>query len=381
MRIVAVQTGLSPNSVLGGTITDREFLTRLAERGVEIHVLARAGEPIIEHPNLIPHYWRPRVRIPRVPFLGNLDVAWDLRALLERIGPVDWIRFNSPSSVGLGTVLAGRRHRIWGSYLHCDGDHPFRRWVDTWLPKHCDLVTCLSEDTRRDVVARCPEADRPSTVVVPVGIDECRFAEARRNREAIRRELGVASEVVVLYVGSLIPRKGIAELVAAWERIGPRRDARLLIVGRPRAQLEGRLVAELVRRDDRVRHLEGVPYEKIPAYFGASDVFFFPTRLEGWGIVVGEAMAAGLPVVTTRAQGVREVVVADRTALVADVGNVDGLGSQLARLLDDPGLRSELGIGGQLRAHERFAWSGVIDRLLDLLAVRPVLARAAAMVA
>jgi len=50
MRIVAVQTGLSPKSVLGGTITDREFLTRIADRGVDVHVLAEHGEPIVEHP-------------------------------------------------------------------------------------------------------------------------------------------------------------------------------------------------------------------------------------------------------------------------------------------------------------------------------------------
>src|SRR5213080_2427556 len=110
MRLIAVQTGLSPHSVLGGTITDREVLTRLADRGVEVHVLAEAGEPIIEHENLVPHYWRRRLR-KRVPYMSNIDVALDLGPLLQQVGPVDWIRFNSPYGVGIGTVLAAGKRR------------------------------------------------------------------------------------------------------------------------------------------------------------------------------------------------------------------------------------------------------------------------------
>src|SRR5207302_10156937 len=91
MRIVAVQTGLTPYSVLGGTVTDRAFLTRLADRGAEVHVLAEAGEPIVEHRNFVHHYWRRRLR-KRVPYVGNLDVAIDLPRLLQKLGPVDWIR-------------------------------------------------------------------------------------------------------------------------------------------------------------------------------------------------------------------------------------------------------------------------------------------------
>jgi glycosyltransferase involved in cell wall biosynthesis len=367
MRIVAVQTGLSPLSVLGGTITDREFLTRLADRGVEVHVLAQAGEPIVEHPNFIPHYWRQRVRIPRVPYLSNIDVAWDLRALLRRIGSVDWIRFNSPWGVGIGAVAVAGKYRTWGSYLHCEGDdYWFRKWVDSWLPKHCALLTCLSGDTREDLVARCPAA-RDRTTVVPLGIDGDRIERAAWRRGEIRRRLGVTSETLILYMGSLIPRKGIDELIASWELVGGRTDVRLLIIGRSRAEREGRLVRALAQRDARVIHLEQAPYEEAAAYFAASDVFFFPTRLEGWGIVVGEAMAAGLPVVTTNAKGVREVVVPDATALVSEVGDTAQLAVGLQRLIAEPAARAELGAAGKRRARERFSWDRIIDSLMAIL--------------
>ena len=111
MRIVAVQTGLSPKSVLGGTITDREFLTRIADRGVDVHLLVEHGEPVVEHPNFTPHTWRRRLR-KKLPYIGNMDVALDLRHLLRRLPPVDWIRFNSPYSVGVGAVTSSAGHRI-----------------------------------------------------------------------------------------------------------------------------------------------------------------------------------------------------------------------------------------------------------------------------
>ncbi len=366
MKIVAVQTGLSPHSVLGGTVTDREFLTRLADRGAQVHVLAEDGEPIVSHPGLIPHFWRRRLR-KKVPFVSNVDVAWDLRKLLRRVGPVDWIRFNNPYAVGIGALAAAGSTPTWASYLHCEPER-LLRWVDGWLPGRCRMVTCLSEDTRRDVVARCPAADRESTVVIPMGIDARRMETAGRAREVVRRELGVGAETtLVLFAGVLTARKGIAELVSVWQRLGSRPDARLLLLSKPISTHESGLVAELVGRDPRVIHLPGVPYETVPEYFRASDVFFFPTRLEGFGIVVGEAMAAGLPVVTTRAQGVREVVVEGDSALASEVGDVEGLARDLGSLLASASERARLGAGGRRRIQSAFTWDRTIDRLWEAL--------------
>lgn len=366
MRIVAVQTGLSPNSVLGGTITDREFLTRLADRGVEIHVLTQQeGEPVLAHKNFVHHFWQRRIR--RVPYTGNLDVARDLRHLLAKLGKVDWVRFNSAAGVGIGTVFAANGHRVWGSYLHCE-DNRFRYWVDSHLPKYCDLITCLSEDTRRDLISRCKQANHANNVVVPVGIDLARFDAVRHLRDPLRAKLEVTErEVLVLFVGTLTPRKGISDMVRAWELLGANPNARLLIIGRRYGPHELGLVEDLVKTDPRVRYLEKVPYEEVPGYFQAADVFLFPTHLEGFGIVVGEAMACGLPVLTTRAKGVREVVVENETALVADVGRPEQLASHLDRLLTDADLRARLGSAGRERVKNFFQWETIIDSLMGRL--------------
>lgn len=366
MRIIAVQTGLSPDSVLGGTITDREFLTRLADRGVEVHVLAEQGWEIVDHANLVPHYWTRRLR-KRLPYVGNFDVALDLRRLRRSLGPVDWIRFNSPAAVGIGSLAGAGDTPLWASYLHCEGTF-FRRFVDSWLPGHCDLITCLSDDTRRDVVARCPASDHSGNIVVPLGIDADRVQTAGRPRAEVRQELALGeSDLLILFVGVLTARKGIDELVSAWSALGTDSKRKLLLVSKPVGEAETRLVSDLVSRDPRVRHIPGVPYERIPEYFRAADIFFFPTRLEGFGIVVGEAMAAGLPVVTTRAKGVRMVVSEGETALCTDVGDSGAMAGHLSRLSADESLRRRLGMAGRRRILEEFSWDRQIDRLLEAL--------------
>jgi glycosyltransferase involved in cell wall biosynthesis len=366
MKIVAVQTGLEPDSVLGGNITDREFLTRLADRGVEIHVLAEEGFPILEHPGLAPHHWRRRT--PRkLPYVSNFDVALSLRRLLKSLGGADWVRFNHPYAVGVGAALANDGARLWGSYLHCE-DWALWKALDAWLPGRCDLVTCLSPDTRDDVVRRCPQSDHENNVVVPMGIDLARMDAVSTGRAALREELGVGpEEPLVLFAGVLIPRKGIAELAEAWRRLPPDPPARLLVIGKPVDPVESERITALAAADPRVRHLASVPYERIPDYYRAADIFFFPTRREGFGIVVGEAMAAGLPVVTTRARGVRGVVSEGETAMLADVGDAPALSAHLSTLIRDPALRRRLGAAGRRRIAERFSWEPIVDALWDRL--------------
>lgn len=366
MRLVAVQTGLSPLSVLGGTITDREFLTRLADRGIEVHVLAEAGEPIVAHRNLIPHHYTLRP-YSRVPYVGNIDVALALRRLLSELDPVDWIRFNSPYSVGVGTIASANGHRVWGSYLHCE-DYRFWKWLDSWLPKYCDLVTCLSEDTRNDLVARCPSSNHDRNIVVPMGVDMARFEGTEHYREEVRAELGIGrDDLVTLFVGVSIPRKGIADLVEAWRRLSPHPRRKLLLISKPSAPLESKLIASLAEEDSRVVYVPTVQYEMIPRYFAASDIFLFPTHREGFGIVVAEAMASGLPVITTRARGVRGVVVENETALVANVGDVEQLAAHLETLLSDGDLRVRLGAAGKERIRQHFRWDAVMDKLVKAL--------------
>jgi glycosyltransferase involved in cell wall biosynthesis len=201
-----------------------------------------------------------------------------------------------------------------------------------------------------------------------MGIDVQRCDNVARSRQDVRRSLGLSEDdIVTLFIGVLIPRKGIADLVTAWKTVPQNPRNKLLLLAKPVDGHETALVAQLVKEDPRVVHIEKVLYEYVPEYIRASDIFLFPTHHEGFGIVVGEAMGCGLPVITTRAKGVREVYVENETALVADIGNPSQLAVHLQRLQNDAGLRTRMGNAGRRRIETHFSWDRIIDALMGSL--------------
>jgi glycosyltransferase involved in cell wall biosynthesis len=134
---------------------------------------------------------------------------------------------------------------------------------------------------------------------------------ARGDAARLRDELGVRGRVA-LYAGQLVPRKGVSHLLAAWRRLPAevQQSNTLLIVG------DGEEAEGLRRRAGEWR-LAGVvfvglqPPEKLAAYYALADVFVLPTLLDVWGLVVNEAMAAGIPVLVSQFAGCAEELVVE----------------------------------------------------------------------
>jgi glycosyltransferase involved in cell wall biosynthesis len=130
-----------------------------------------------------------------------------------------------------------------------------------------------------------------------------RAAELRPRRAELRHELGLGAGPVVLYVGQLIERKGACDLLQAFELIVERRpDAQLVLVGY--GPLEVELRARVARMGMPNIHFRGhVPIRDLPRYYVAADTFVLPSHEEVWGLVLNEAAASGLPLVTTDVTG------------------------------------------------------------------------------
>jgi len=146
--------------------------------------------------------------------------------------------------------------------------------------------------------------------------------------------------VVVIYVGYLIPRKGVATLIRAYQQ-ARRSDSVLVIAGDgpQRAELEA------IARGDRdiifTGYLEG---EAKWRYFASADLFALPTYHDPWPQVINEAMYFGLPIITTDGDGsAREVVRHGDNGLVVPAGDVRALADALVRLLANEGMRRRMG--------------------------------------
>jgi phosphatidyl-myo-inositol alpha-mannosyltransferase len=192
--------------------------------------------------------------------------------------------------------------------------------------------------------------------VIPNGIDVARFADARP------ADLGAGRKL--LFVGRLDERKGFPVAIDAFERLAADRpDLHLVVVGDgPQREALDRLPTLLRAR---VTMLGAVPNEELPPIHAACDLYLGPsTGGESFGIVLIEAMAAGLPVVASDTPGYDEVITDERQGLLVPPRDPAALAAAAARVLDDAQLASNLRAAGPERA-KAFDWSTTVGRIED----------------
>lgn len=229
------------------------------------------------------------------------------------------------------------------------------------------LVLCLNEEERRFLV-ESGWSDVARTVVVGHGLSGEFFLD-RDHADRARR---------LLFVGQWIPRKGGAYLAEACAHLmRARPDLELSCVGTladPDVVL--RDFAPDIRR--RVTVHPQVPQERLPEHYAHADLFLFPSLVDGFGLALLEAMASGLPIVTTPAGWAQDVLADGDSCLLVPKRDAGALVRAVERLIDDPSLRSKLGRGAQSAARAYHLDHIAADRLVLLQRLVPEATRSCA---
>jgi glycosyltransferase involved in cell wall biosynthesis len=343
---ILVVTGAYYPELSGGGLQARELIRALRDRAGFV-VLTTASSR--RHPAVVDGTRVHRVRVDlrrlhsRVRGLGRF--VW-LLARLARRSDIVHLQGVSRKNVIVTAVAKLLGKRIVLSLRTGVHDDPVvvrsNSRLRFWSIAQADTVLAVSAALRDAAVRAGLPPDR--VVCLPNGVDTVRFRPpAPGERDVLRRRLGLPAEAtLVLFVGFFSHDKGPRRLFAAWNRLPTalRERTRVLFIGqtrRPHPEVDPALV-EAIRAD-----ADGGPSplfvertHEIECYYRAADLFILPSVREGCPNALLEAMATGLPVISTRLPGSTDALVVDGvTGRLVPPGDVDALGVALAEVLSD----------------------------------------------
>uniref|UniRef100_UPI003523C9A8 glycosyltransferase family 4 protein n=1 Tax=Streptomyces sanglieri TaxID=193460 RepID=UPI003523C9A8 len=250
---------------------------------------------------------------------------------------------------------AGARRLVATTHGHEAGwaQLPAARQLLRRIGEGTDTITYLGEYTRSRIAPALTPGAAARMAQLPPGVDEKTF-HPDSGGDRTRAGLGLSGRPVVVCVSRLVPRKGQDTLILAMPAILAQvPDAVLLIVGGGPYDKELRRLARETGVGESVRFTGPVPWEELPAHYGAGDVFAMPCRtrrggldVEGLGIVFLEASATGLPVVAGDSGGAPDAVLDGETGWVVRGGSAEESADRIVTLLRDPELRQRMGERG-----------------------------------
>ncbi|MBI4883205.1 MAG: glycosyltransferase family 4 protein [Actinobacteria bacterium] len=311
----------------------------------DVRLMGVAGR----HRRLPEEPWVPTIPVAHLPIASPwLYETW-LRMQWPKVevatGPVDIAHATTLIPCPTDAKLVVTLHDL--AFLHDPsqftrhGVRVFRRSLRQ-IRRRADVVLCCSQATMDDCLVAGIGADRLR--LVPLGVETTRADPDEIAR--VRSSYGLPADYV-LFVGTVEPRKNLRGLVAALDLLGD--SAPLVVAGANGWGDSG------VDASDRVRFLGFVPSHELGGLYGGASVFCYPSEREGYGLPVLEAMAQGVPVVTSRGTATEET--AGNAAVLVDPRDpVD-----IARGIDEAGQRrKELHAKGLARAQRR-SWATTAD--------------------
>lgn len=303
-----------------------KYINTLKEKGIILHNIAFARSPFGTE---------------------NIGAYKKLKYIIDK-EKFDLIHCHTPT-VSMMTRIAAKSARKNGSVVMytCHGFHfhnasSKKNWliyypVERFLSKYCDyLVTINREDFNRAKTFSCKNV----RYIPSVGVDINKIINMEIDRLAKRKELGVPNDkILILSAGELIDRKNHEVIIRALGKLN-NPDIYYAIAGKGPLRKHLGEVANEVGVADRVVFL-GFRTDVLELYH-AADISAFPSKIEGLGLAGIEAMAAGVPLVSSNVHGILDYVIDGKTGFAVPPNDVDGFAEAIKKLADDPDLREKM---------------------------------------
>ena len=327
----------------------QRYIAKLKDQGIHLHNIAFAREPLNRE---------------------NIDAYKKLKAIIGR-EHFDLIHCHTPA-VAMLTRLAARRARRQGSVVMytCHGFHfhnasPKKNWmiyypVERFLSRFCDyIVTINKEDFNRAKTLHCKNV----RYIPGVGVATNRIGKLVVDKAAKKESIGVPRDkLLILSAGELIERKNHEVIIRALAKINDP-NVYYAIAGKGPLREELAELAKELGLSERVIFL-GFRTDVFELYH-AADISAFPSRIEGLGLAGVEAMAAGVPLVSSNVHGILDYVIDGKTGYAVAPDDADGFADAIKKLVDDPGLRESMR-SACLAAVEPFELSNALNAMWEI---------------
>jgi glycosyltransferase involved in cell wall biosynthesis len=352
---------------IGGVESHVRYLAKnLSERGFKITVLTTLLEDTAEDEDFEGYHIH---RVKPLLTLFRTPITPGIRKYIKQ-NPADIVHAHSPPP--LPAYYAARAADNLILTYHCDEDLPTLIGdLIVWLYRN--IFGRYTVKRAKRIIASTSSYARTSKLlwnrrvdIVPMAVDTKIFRpvdpsslRARLIEEGAIKE----GEKVVLFVGRLVPHKGLEELITCAKDV----DAKFLICGG--GPLKKNLESEIKERElNNVRLMGSVEDELLPSYYSLCDVFVLPShsRLEAFGIVLLEAMACGKPIIASDIPGSREIAVEGVNGLLAEPLNPGDLASKIKELISDGEKAKRMGENGRKLVESKYSWEKVTGQVMSI---------------
>lgn len=353
------------------------FRQALSDMGHNVFVFAQQASDYEDTEPFIFRY--PAINLPiQIKIPAAIPLSPFMDRLLPSLKP-DVIHTHHPFLLGqtaatkaeeLGLPLIFTFHTRYRQYVHYfpapqEAVQEFLRdAVDIWLGEYmqkCHHIIVPSESMK--VLLHEEYGLTDQVTAIPTGVDIRPYQTA--DGRAIRAARGWGTDRILISIGRLAPEKNWKTLLEAFARALPvHPDLRLVLIGEGPSQDELKQLAEKLNLAPRVEFVGRLPFEQIPHYLKAADLFGFASTTETQGLVTMEALAASLPVVAVNATGTRDVIRHEREGLLTE-NNSDALADAICRVMADQTLYQNLKTAAEAHARD-FDLTHQSARLLDV---------------
>ena len=243
--------------------------------------------------------------------------------------------------------------------------------IEKEAAKKATLIVTVSRYSAKKIV-QLYDIDETKIRIVPNGVDLQKF-KPTNDCEQVKNVIGGSSEHVILFVGNLIPRKGLHFLIeAAKHVIKENKETKFVVVGD--GPLKNHLISYSKEQgvSDNFVFLGDVPDVMLHQLYNCADIFASPSIQEGQGISLLEAQATAKPVVAFNVSAINEVVKNKETGLVVKPDSYE-LANAILSLLSDKSLREKMGCSGREFVSKNFSWDICAQKMSQIYSEAPEL--------